>query len=114
VGDTDYATSSLAAFLPGEVHFPVNGRAGTYIDFDHTGAATDAQVIAVACRLLEATGAAPVIVMNRPLEGTPTRMLASFQGAAVTDENFWIYQLEGGGCAPRQREASGGSGAAPP
>jgi hypothetical protein len=96
IGEHDSAASALTAFLPGTLYYPAGEREGTYVQFDHAEHVSDAKVLGEAARLRQKTGQPPLLVLNRALpENTAgVRLIASFTGAAVGDENFWIYATE--------------------
>jgi hypothetical protein len=101
VGDVAYTMSTISAFLDRPIYLPRLEQWGTYTPWiraahENTGMT---EILAAAERLSRETGRDFLIILNYPLgkESLMSRRLrpvASFGGAIVESENFYLYQLE--------------------
>ena len=101
IGQEDYATSPVLAFLegkPSSMHYARGDRAGSFIRWDPARweDVTDSKLLSRTAALAARKGAPVVLVLNRPLqlpsERRPeVRPLVSFTGALKHSENFHLY-----------------------
>jgi hypothetical protein len=102
VGHLDYTTIAILARMPGrQIYYPQAGRWGSYIVWDVRRLArpTVEEIFASARALPRREGQRVILVLNYHLgdtlvAGCRLKALASFRGAIVEDENFWLYEVD--------------------
>ena len=105
VGSVDFAAQPITAFVDKPVWYPESDRFGTFMDWSERRRMVPVEkVLRDALELFEKEGRDVVLLLNyRPSLGLGQRLalgqagelhyFASFTGAIVPDENYYLYRL---------------------
>lgn len=101
VGNVDYAASAVAGLLQHPIYYPMSGRDSTFIIWDGDRPCrtppqclpVDELIASARSRGQAESEPTVLLVLNYSISDARALLVASFEGAIVRDENFWVYRL---------------------
>jgi hypothetical protein len=94
IGDRDYAVSSVAGYLNRDVYYVTGNRLGSFMIWDKKRHANPAEpVMPFAAKIASEHHHEVLVILSYPSDpfGQGVREIASFTGAVVADENYYLY-----------------------
>jgi hypothetical protein len=89
VGDPDFAVSSIAGYLGRDIYYPEGDRMGSYVIWDRRRTFPTAPALELARTKAAERHQDVVLLLNAP--DPAAREIASFTGAVVRFENYYLY-----------------------
>jgi hypothetical protein len=93
IGDQDFATSTVAADLNRKFFYLMGQRTGDFIIWDKQRLDSTEPVMAAATEMAARLHHKVLVILSYPSEavGKDVKKIASFQGAIVPDENYYLF-----------------------
>lgn len=99
-GNSDFGTSTVAAYIDRQFYFPASGKFGMWVEptTSRRWPISDKELCSDIDSLRSTARRPAILLLTYPLadlprDGIGVRFLGAFTGAMQTQENYWIYEI---------------------